>query len=422
MRITGPGKRLTVYIGESDQWQGKPLYRALLELLKREGFAGATVMRGVAGFGAHSRIHMASIEQLSTDLPLVMEIVDQPERIDRALALLGPMVREGLITVEDVFIARYTHRYLHPIPGDLMVRDVMTASVMTVEPDAPIAEVMDLLIGQRFKCLPVVEGDRQVLGIIGDGALIAHAGMPFHLSIAERLSKDAIAATLAEARRSKTTARDVMTSPVKTVAADCSLAHAASMMAENHLQRLPVVDSAGRLAGMLSRLDVLRTVVPPSTHSHAPAIPIGDAGAVGAVMDPDVPTVPLDADLADIVEKMVASDLKRVVVVDSEGKALGIINDGDLVARVDEDARPAVIRLLMRRGKDATLPNRTAAELMTPFVLTGLANTPIVEAVQAMLAQKRKRFIVVDDAGRPVGIVDRQMLLHAMVGSTNGKG
>ena len=153
MRISGPGKRLRIYISDGDQWQGRALYVALLETLRREGLAGATVMRGLAGFGAHSRVHMATIETLAAELPLIIEVVDQPQRIDQALALISPMVSEGLITVEEVQIVKYTHRYLHPLPGDKTVREVMTAAdggaVATVEPDTPVADVMDLLLAGR---------------------------------------------------------------------------------------------------------------------------------------------------------------------------------------------------------------------------------------------------------------------------------
>jgi predicted transcriptional regulator len=137
---------------------------------------------------------------------------------------------------------------------------------------------------------------------------------------------------------------------------------------------------------------------------------------VGEVMDRDVPTVTLDAELADIADQMAHAGLKRVIVVDSAGKAVGSINDGDLVARVRPEARPGLLQLLRRRGQGAELPTVTAHELMTPGVLTGPASTSISGAVQQMLAQKRKRFVVVDEAGRPIGIVDRQTLLHAVAG------
>lgn len=110
MKIQGPGKWLRVYIGETDRWHGKPLFQAIVEMLRREGIAGATVLRGIEGFGAHSRIHTARILRLSEDLPLVIDVVDTAERIERVLPLLDDMVDEGLITVIDVDIVKYRHR------------------------------------------------------------------------------------------------------------------------------------------------------------------------------------------------------------------------------------------------------------------------------------------------------------------------
>jgi PII-like signaling protein len=109
MKIEGPAKLIEVYIGESDQWHGRPLFMAITERLKTEGFAGVTVLRGVMGFGANSRIHTAHILRLSEDLPIVLKIVDQPERAEQALAILEEMVSEGLITVTDTHIVKYTH-------------------------------------------------------------------------------------------------------------------------------------------------------------------------------------------------------------------------------------------------------------------------------------------------------------------------
>lgn len=109
MKITGPGKCLRVYIGESDQWHHKPLYKAIVEKARLEGLAGATVLRGIEGFGATSRIHTARILRLSEDLPVVIEIVDKAERIDEFLPGLDEMVAEGLITIEDIEVIKYTH-------------------------------------------------------------------------------------------------------------------------------------------------------------------------------------------------------------------------------------------------------------------------------------------------------------------------
>lgn len=108
MQITGQGRELRIYIGESDKYKGRPLYMAIVEMLKREGLAGATVMRGLVGFGANSRIHTWSIERLSEDLPMVVA-VDSQEYIDKVLPHLDEMVTEGLITIHDVEVIKYTH-------------------------------------------------------------------------------------------------------------------------------------------------------------------------------------------------------------------------------------------------------------------------------------------------------------------------
>ena len=103
----GRGVRVRAYFGERDHHNGKPLWSALLEFLRREGAAGATVSRGIAGYGAHSKIHAASIVDLSADLPLVLEWVDTEERVQRLLPALEEMLQGGLITTDPVTIVRY---------------------------------------------------------------------------------------------------------------------------------------------------------------------------------------------------------------------------------------------------------------------------------------------------------------------------
>ena len=107
MRIEGEGKLLRIFVGESDRWHGKPLYQAIVERVRAEGLAGATVVRGIEGFGADSRLHTSRILRLSEDLPVVIEIVDSAERIDAVLPLLDEMVSEGLVTVEKVQVIAY---------------------------------------------------------------------------------------------------------------------------------------------------------------------------------------------------------------------------------------------------------------------------------------------------------------------------
>ena len=107
MKIEGEGQLVRVFIGEADRWHGKPLYQAIVERMRGEGLAGATVIKGIEGFGAASRLHTTRILQLSTDLPVVIEIVDSREQIDRILPMLDEMVGDGLVTLEKVHIITY---------------------------------------------------------------------------------------------------------------------------------------------------------------------------------------------------------------------------------------------------------------------------------------------------------------------------
>ncbi len=107
MRAEGQGELLRVFIGESDRWHGKPLYEAIVQLIRSEGLAGATVLRGIEGFGADSRIHTSRILRLSEDLPVVIEIVDTAERIRGILPQLDEMISEGMVTLEKVRIIAY---------------------------------------------------------------------------------------------------------------------------------------------------------------------------------------------------------------------------------------------------------------------------------------------------------------------------
>ena len=110
MHIPKQAVLLRIFIGENDRWEGKPLFEAIVLKVREMGGAGATVLRGIEGFGADSRIHTSRILRLSEDLPVVIEIVDTRERIDALLPLLDAMIRDGLVTVEDVHVVRYRPR------------------------------------------------------------------------------------------------------------------------------------------------------------------------------------------------------------------------------------------------------------------------------------------------------------------------
>jgi uncharacterized protein len=108
-KLIGEQVLMRIFIGEGDRYEHKPLYEALVEMLRNEGFAGATVLRGVCGFGANRVYHTQKLLDLSADLPLVVEVVDTEEKINAIMPRIDAMMGGGMITLEKVTVIRYRH-------------------------------------------------------------------------------------------------------------------------------------------------------------------------------------------------------------------------------------------------------------------------------------------------------------------------
>jgi hypothetical protein len=106
-KFEGERTLMRIHIGESDKWHGKPMHEVIVEMLRKEGFSGATVLRGVAGFGGSSIYHTDKILRLSQDLPIIVEVVEYTDRIEQILPRLDEMVEGGLITLEKVRVILY---------------------------------------------------------------------------------------------------------------------------------------------------------------------------------------------------------------------------------------------------------------------------------------------------------------------------
>lgn len=109
MKLESESWLLRIFIGESDRIEGRPLYEDIVRKARERGMAGATVLRGFTGFGAHSRIHTSKVLRLSEDLPVVIEIVDRKDRMDAFLPELDSLIGEGLVTLEKVRVIAYRH-------------------------------------------------------------------------------------------------------------------------------------------------------------------------------------------------------------------------------------------------------------------------------------------------------------------------
>ncbi len=406
-------KRLKIYIGESDLWRGKPLYFALLEILAEEGMAGATVTRGIAGFGARSRIHTAAILRISEDLPLVIEVVDTSEKISLILEKIYPLVREGMMTLEDVKVIKYTHRYLNPLPADKLVSEVMTRDIKTLNPELTVRQAWEKMLFEKIKAMPVINTEGNVVGILTDEDLMSRANLMGRLSISQKLDVNLIKEELELLGSTFLKVEDVMSKPVITVFEKSALGYAVNLMKKHQLKRLPVTDQSGKLVGNLSRLDILRQILPSPTKELPPQTFPGFIHTISDIMSKSIPIVYEYDDLATVIHTLIENNSHRVIVVDEHKRVSGILSDADVITRLPDTNKTTILSAL-KKLTQIPVSSVKARDLMTPNPIKADPDLPLTTAIRKMMAEGRKWMVVVDKEGHPVGLVDRQILLEAL--------
>jgi len=421
----GKAKRVRIYVNEDDKVGARPLHLAILELLRKENAQGATVVRAVEGFGAAGRIHVSHLVDVAARLPVIVEWVDTAEQVERLAPRIGELVRHGLITVDDTDVLLFEPHPVRDLAGTASVGDVMSREVVTVAPATPARDVVELTLGKCYRAVPVVKDGRPV-GIITSSDLVQRGGLGVRLDLLKSLEKPELHETLERLSRQNKTAAEVMTPSVVTVTASTPLPEAAEIMARRRLKRLPVVDAAGALVGVVSRLDLLRTAAGGFAREEAVAREMGLSGdqPLSRVMRRDVPTVHPDTQLPEVFQAVVSTRLNRALVVDQDRRVVGLVTDAELLERITPALRSGVIRSLMHRlpfahhTDDAAASHvrgRTAAELMTQSIATAREDTLLSAAIATMLRGNHKVLAVTDASGRLVGMVDRADLLHGLL-------
>lgn len=411
--LIGLGKRVRIYVGThlTAPEGHQPLAYDILSLLNREGAAGATLFRAVAGFGAHGKLHTARLVDVSPDLPLVIEWIDGPERVQRLLPRIQEMVTAGVITVEDIEIVKYTHRAPRSLPPD-QVGEVMTRGVMTVHPETPLGEVVRILVAGALRSVLVVDAAGLLQGIITNRDLVERGGVPARLDLLARLRPEALERELDGSSARERTASSVMTRNVVSVRADAPLTTAADLMITRGIKRLPVVDEQSQLIGVISRVDLLRTV---GEDFHLREQPVNvSARTVGELARHEVPIVGPDAGIGEVIDAVTATRLNRAIVVDRERRVLGVIRDAEVLARLDPGHQRGVLGALMGRTDSPTDTPAKAHDVMIAPFPTIEASASIEEAARRMTDERLKVLPVVDLDGRLVGAVDRADVFRSL--------
>jgi CBS domain-containing protein len=426
MELVGKAKRVRIYVNEGHLIGHQPAHVAIVEFLRGEDAAGATVYHGIEGFGGGGDIHTSRFVDLDQGLPIIVEWIDDAARVERLLEPLKQMVERGLITVEDTDVVLCSPQPVRRVSTRLVARDVMSCEVAAVERDAPVREVVELLVGKRYRAVPVV--DRGVpVGIITNTDLVTRGGLAVRLELLPSLDTPELRAELDRLGASAKTAGEVMTPAPVVVRAGLPLPLVADLMARRHVKRVPVVDEHQALVGMVSRLDLLRTVAEaPRRGDGAPLSGLRGDQPISQIARRDVPTVFPETPLAEVLQAVISTRLNRAIVVDHGRHVIGIVTDAELLERVTPSLRPNAIRALMHR-LPFTHPSpreraaeqhgaaRTAGDLMLTDVTPAFEDTPLREAIGPMLRAHRKIVPVVDRERRLVGIVDRADLLRGLL-------
>src|SRR5260370_6892799 len=210
-----------------------------MEMLRREGCSGTTAIRGVEVFGSSTLIHTAAILRLSLDQPLVITLVDRPERIEQILEPLREMAPNTLIVVQEVEVVQSGAPFKEGLP-DVKVSEMMRRDVATAHPESPITQVVELLLDKDHTAVPVVDNDGKVVGMVSDNDLLTRGGMRVTISLKRATELDYVRGLHESLENPGRTASEVMTTDVVTVAPDMVLGRAAKLMVEKHLKRLPV--------------------------------------------------------------------------------------------------------------------------------------------------------------------------------------
>jgi len=425
MQTTGPAKKVTILLRRPAERHG---YLKILELLKAEGATNAVAFRTVAAVDAIGHIEINRLVEIPVELPTVILWSDSPDRVERILPRIGALIEDGVVMVDDTTIALAVTPVVADLPSTVTVAEFMTREVVTVRPETPMREVVVDLVTKRFRSVPVVDDDRRVVGIITNGDLVRRGGLPLRLELLKTFDTPELHQHLEAMAAPHVQAQEVMTRDVATVPVDMDVRHAADLMLQRRLKRLPVVDAQGRLVGILSRVDLLRSVMQsaerPATEHAAPLVFSGET-PVGEVMSRSVPAVSSNAPMRDVLNVVAATRLNRAVVVDEDRRVLGVISDADIVERLDPDVRPGIRAALMQHvpfihgghAGEQTYRHanaRTARDLMHTDIVVASESEPVSAVLGEMLEKGKKVVPIVDDNGRLVGIVDRADFLRGI--------
>lgn len=413
---------IEIFTNEEARYEKSPLYDQIIQYIKGLKIAArCMVMRGIAGCYENGEIATQSIVVASFNMPILIKIILPSPQTDLILPKLEEMISEGIMAVYEMNIhCHKTHKKI--IPRHLKVKDMMTPNPKSVSLSTPVSDVVRLLLSSNFTGVPVVDKNNHPEGVISQGDLIFRAGMPARLGLlaeSDREHLDEIMKSLALKR-----AQNIM-SPAVCIGEDELLTRAVDVMLEKDLKRLPVTDEHGKLTGILSRMDIFRTISnesPDWNSIRKQNILVGNLKHVSDIMRRDVHTVLAETSVEEVLRIIDSNDIQRVAVVDESGFFLGMISDRNLLMAFSDRKKgiweyfagklPFGQKGHQDREFSRHLRSKTAGEVMKKDPITIMENDTIDEAIRLMTDKMIKRLPVLDSEGKFKGMISRESLLR----------
>lgn len=410
-------QRVRIYLSRSDQWEGRPLYLAVLDLLRRSGATGATALQGLAGFGPGQRARAGGLDRPEDRQPVLIEWIDRAERIQRLLPLLDELIGSALVTVEAIPVYRALLRARGPFAADRSVGDAMQTPARAVAAGAPLSEALALMIEHNLGTVPVVDAEGRLVGLIGEQELAWRAGLrvgPRLLGQLRPAERDGLLAPLIGRGAS-----EVMSPEPRSVSMSTAIPQALITMIEWGYNEVPVVDRDGRLVGSLGQDAVLRAAIEHAGQSEGGVRDAEPPASVRLVMQTIAPHASSGQPLPSALAQLLAAPGRRLLVLDGAGRLLGAVDLIAALAGLDDAGRAALLAALQRREPPApaALPGagRTIDELIAPVSATISPEATAIEAARRLLELGAESLAVVQAEQQFVGIIARSGLVRALM-------
>ncbi len=412
---------INIFTNEDARYHGSPLYEEIVHYVHCLKIAArCMVTRCMAGCYENGEISTQAVMAASFNMPVIVKIILPSVQADTILPTLEQMVDEGIVTVQEIRVCCHkTRKQL--IPKHLKVKDIMTLNPQSVLLETPVSDVVTLLLSSDFTGVPVVDGQYCPVGVISQGDLIYRAGMPSRIGLLAQFRSDNIKLILESL--SVKQAKDIM-SPAVCIKENELLTDAVNLMLKRELKRLPVTDNKGKLTGILSRMDIFRTITeksPDWNDFRKQNIPVGDFKYVSDIMRRDTHTVLPETPIDEVLHIIGSNDIQMIAVVDTKGLFIGIISDINLL-KAFSDPKESIWDYFINKfsfGQRShktrefqDILSKTAAQFIQTSTITILESTPIDDAIRLMTEQMLKRLPVLDAEGKFKGMISRESLLR----------